>query len=209
MKNLFLSAALIALPVGGFAAAWHLLPHAAEIATTAAAPGLGDMSVLQAIVTDTQSIAAKGDLVAAEKRITDLEVAWDAVAAELRAKDANAWAAVDDAADASFKALRAKTPDAAEVKTALAVLAQTLQAPFGVAAPQGVVMMVSGVAVTDANGHTLPCEVMLNALKTAAEAAGRVADVAAFQAKGTERCNADDDKHAAEFFAQGLALLAK
>jgi hypothetical protein len=30
-----------------------------------------------------------------------------------------------------------------------------------------------------------------------------------FQAKATERCNADDDAHADEFSAQGLALAGK
>ena len=52
---------------------------------------------------------------------------------------------------------------------------------------------------------------MLNQLRAApassdAAVAAKVADL---QAKGTERCNADDDRRADDFFAQGLTLLAK
>lgn len=43
-----------------------------------AAGSLGDLSSLQAIVADVQSIAQTGDFAKAQTRITDFEAAWDA-----------------------------------------------------------------------------------------------------------------------------------
>jgi hypothetical protein len=211
MKNLLLSVALIAVPVAGFATVLHFMPHAAVTAADAASPGLGDLSAFVTIVADTQTLADTGDLVAAEKRITDLEVAWDDAAQALRAKDTAAWATVDDAADAVFSALREGTPKPAIVKSALLNLSTTLTQPIAAIQTGGFVLTVRGIAVTDENGHPIPCEVMLTSLKAAAETAGRGTDPAVTDllAKGTERCNADDDKNADTFSAQGLALLAK
>ncbi|MGO4122945.1 hypothetical protein AB4Z01_01035 [Inquilinus sp. YAF38] len=58
-----------------------------------------------------------------------------------------------------------------------------------------------------------PCEDMLEQLRAAlATATPSDTDKAAItdlQAKGIERCNADDDKRADDFFAQALKLLGK
>ena len=58
-----------------------------------------------------------------------------------------------------------------------------------------------------------PCEDMLGQLRAAlATATPNDADKAAIadlQAKGIERCNADDDKRADDFFAQALKILGK
>ena len=66
-------------------------------------------------------------------------------------------------------------------------------------------------AITDANGRALPCEDLLADVRaTAAVSPASEADKPKFeelQAKGIERCNADDDKRADEFFAQALALM--
>lgn len=58
-----------------------------------------------------------------------------------------------------------------------------------------------------------PCEDMLKDVRAAkATASLNEADKAAvtqLEAKGVERCNADDDKRADEFFAQALKLMGK
>ncbi|MCA2009966.1 hypothetical protein LCM17_00550 [Cereibacter sphaeroides] len=208
LRNLALSLALIGVPAGGFALAeaW-IAPASAPAAATASAATLGDMSAYQAIVTDTQTIAATGDLAAAETRITDLETLWDQNASALRAMDANAWGNIDGAADDAFAALRARTPDAAQVTTTLAALQTALANPTPTTAQGGVEQMVSGIAVTDANGRPLPCETLIGQLRT--ELAGRTAPtgVADLQARALERCNADDDAHSDAFAAQALAQL--
>ncbi len=73
-------------------------------------------------------------------------------------------------------------------------------------------LTVSGIIISDANGRPLPCEVMLDRFRTTL-AGATLSDAArsavgALQAKGTERCNADDDARADDFFAQGLALMS-
>lgn len=209
MKQLLLATALIAVPVAVFSGVEHYMLPQSPVAATAQ-PSLGDMSLFQAIVADTQAIAASGDLVAAERRITDLETAWDDAAKEMRAKAPLAWGNVDAAADAAFSALRAKAPDPAKVEVALAELTATLANPDG-AASSGPVEQVSGIAVTDAGGHPIACEVMLGDLRNGI-VAGRVptgaeAQVSDLQSKATERCNADDDRRADAFSAQALALL--
>lgn len=216
MKQILLATALIALPVVGFSAfQMYLAAPAAVAATTPAATDpLGDLSAMKKIISDVETIAATGDFVAAEKRITDFETAWDDAASNLRAMDSNAWGNVDQAADDALGALRASQPVAADVTATLAALATSLDNPGNAAgtAPAGGVTMVSGIAVTDAAGRALPCEVMLKAVAdglatTAIAAADKVAAID-FQTKGLERCNADDDARADGFSAQALALLA-
>lgn len=64
-----------------------------------------------------------------------------------------------------------------------------------------------------ATAATMPCEDMLKDLRDAeasVSADGATKDkVAALEAKGIERCNADDDARADDFFAQALKLLGK
>lgn len=58
-----------------------------------------------------------------------------------------------------------------------------------------------------------PCEDMLKSVRSAAASAklsdADKAKVDALQAKGIERCNADDDKRADDFFGQALKLMGK
>ncbi|WP_196216804.1 MULTISPECIES: hypothetical protein [Paracoccaceae] len=203
MRNLLLSVALIAVPVAGFAAVemW-LLPAPASQSASA---GLGDLAPFAMIVTDTQTIAATGDLVAAQTRITDLETAWDEAEPRLRAADANAWGVVDTAIDDALSALRKGTPSPVEVTDTLAALQETLAGP--VAAAVTGAHMVNGIAVTDDTGHALPCEAMLTDLSTALGGHTATPEVADLQARALERCNADDDTRANAFTAQALALL--
>lgn len=88
LRNLLLSAILIAVPAGSFALAEKFLVPATPPA--AVSPGLGDLSAYKTIVTDTQAIAAAGDFTAAEHRITDLETLWDQNAPALRQADRGA-----------------------------------------------------------------------------------------------------------------------
>jgi hypothetical protein len=211
MKQLLLATALIVLPVGAFTA-FNLYASRPSVAAVPAT-GLGDMSAFSGIVTDVQTIAATGDLAAAQTRITDFETAWDEQAGALRALDGNAWGTIDDAADAALAALRAGTPDAAAVDTTLTALQASLTTPVVANAAPVAAALVSGIAVTDTNGRALPCEVMLKSVTDGlATATLSVADQTAavdLQTKALERCNADDDQRADAFSAQALALVSK
>ena len=210
-KQFLLAAVLIAVPVAAFSAGYVYLAPPAEDTQAS----LGDLSPLKSIAMDVQSIAAKGDLVAAEKRITDFETLWDQDEAAMRPLNQDAWGTVDDAADAAIHALRASSPDQAKVANAVKDLIATLDNPYGngstgsASGPK----MVKGIAVTDESGHPLACEEMIKALRAAIDA-GKVpsgsADAAqSFVSQAVERCNADDDANANNFSAQGLALASQ
>ena len=203
LRQICLAILLIAAPVGVFAA-WEIWMVPAP--QQASAPNaLGDMGAFKTIVTDVQALTAKGDLAAAATRITDLETAWDDAEDRLRPLDEAQWGGVDGKIDTALKALRATAPQAASVTEALAALQTALDDP-GAAVGTGEVQMVSGIAVTDAGGHPISCEVMLSELASQL-ALKPNADAAALQTKALERCNADDDAHADAFSAQALALL--
>ncbi len=208
MKQIFLALILIAVPVAIFTSIeMYLVPHAVPMVN------LGDLTELKTIVTDTQTIAKSGDLVAAEKRITDFETAWDEGEARLRPLNAEAWGVIDSAADKAIRALRARAPDVAKVTETLSGLNAAIDNPVVVAGSAVTELKVAGIAVTDSNGHPLPCETMLTplreAIKTGKILSENLAAANDFMTKATERCNADDDTHADEFSAQGLALAAQ
>jgi hypothetical protein len=208
MKQIVLALLLTAVPVAAFSAFQIYMAPQAVIA--AEAPSLGDLSPLSTIVADVAQIAGTGDFVKAEARITDFETAWDDAEPTMRPLNPNAWGVVDEAADHALKALRKGTPDAAKIKETLAKLSAALVSPVASAGAGGVVGKVSGIDVTDSNGHPLPCETMLTALRDAIATGKIPADKKPvaddFVLKATERCNADDDVRADEFSAQGLAL---
>ncbi len=218
MRNLFLSIALIVIPVGIFAVGYTLLAPAQATAQADAqantGPALGDMQPFITIISDVQGIADKGDMAAAEKRITDFETAWDDAQKKLRPVNTTSWGNVDDAADSALGALREKSPDPAKVKSTLADLMAELKDPTRV--PGGAqnavgVTTSSGIAVTDTNGRPLPCENLLQQVRDGLAKANLANDkqsaVEALQAKAVERCNADDDKRSDDFSAQALALM--
>lgn len=216
MRNLLLSAALVAIPVGVFFAGFEYLnPVASPVQAAAAGPVLGDMSAFTTIISDVQALAKTGDLVGAEARITDFETSWDDAEPTLRPLNAAAWGNVDTAADGALSALRSADPDPAQVASTLTALQLSLADPAGGqsggGSGGGAITLVSGIAVTDANGHALPCEAMLKDLDAllrtstlAADLQNRVADL---HSKALERCNADDDTRADDFSAQAIALL--
>jgi hypothetical protein len=211
MKQIILALLLTAAPVAAFTGFhFYVLPHQA---VAAEAKSLGDLSPLSTIVTDVTAIVAKGDFAKAQSRITDFETAWDDAEATMRPLNPDAWGVVDEAADHALKSLRKGTPDAAKITAALADLSAKLANPSASSGAGGTVGKVAGIDVTDANGHPIPCETMLKTLRDSIAAGKVAADKASTAAdlvtKSTERCNADDDVHADEFSAQGLALAAK
>ncbi|HQZ11983.1 MAG TPA: hypothetical protein PK286_03780 [Devosia sp.] len=175
---------------------------AAPPAVTASASDLGDLSAMKTIVTDTAALVTAGNAVGAKARITDFETAWDNAQPELRAKNGQQWDAVDGVADQALNAVRKDAPQP-ETLAALAGLASQLDHP-GTAS--------SGVAI-DTSGKPLPCEDMLRQVREAKTAAtldaAATTEVTGLEAKGVERCNADDDKRADAFFADALKLMGK
>jgi hypothetical protein len=126
MKQFLLACFLIAVPVAGFTG------FQVYFNTTPAVAGqapLGDLSAMQAVVTDTVAIVAKGNLVAAEQRITDYETLWDEAEPTLRPMNKDAWSVVDEASDHALKALRAKAPDTAKINASLTTLLGALADP--------------------------------------------------------------------------------
>lgn len=209
-KQFLLATVLIAIPVAAFSSAYiYLAPPAADTQAS-----LGDLSPLKAIAVDVQGIAVKGDLVAAEKRITDFETLWDQDEAAMRPLNQDAWGTVDDAADAAIHSLRAASPDKDKAVKAVQDLITTLDNPYGDGSgSEAGIKMVKGIAVTDESGHPLACEDMIKALRAAIDA-GKVPSASTEAAQGfvtqaVERCNADDDANANNFSAQGLALASQ
>lgn len=214
MKQFLLATALIAVPVALFSAYEHyMVPTADAAQAQSQAKGLGDLADFKVITRDVQKIAAAGDFKAAEKRATDFETEWDDKEASLRPADPEAWGNIDAAADAVFKSLRNGTPTADKVNAALADLQLALDKSGAVGGKTGSRSFVAGIAVTDATGHPVPCEELINQLKAASVKSGIAADkmtkAADFLAKALERCNADDDQRADAFSAQGIALLTR
>ena len=92
---------------------------------------LGDLASFHTIVQDALDLANKGDLSGAAKRITDYETAWDTAQSTLQAKSRAKWRMIDQASDDAITALRAKSPNANTIKTALAALIAALDQPQG------------------------------------------------------------------------------
>ncbi|MGZ2487332.1 hypothetical protein ACVITL_005917 [Rhizobium pisi] len=124
MRQIFLAIALIAAPVAAFTS-YELYANSVPAKTT----DLGDLSSFKAIVVDVQSLASKGDLSAAAKRITDYEAAWDQAETAIRPLNPNDWNNIDAASDAALKALRQSAPSADKVNKTLAALMAVLNNP--------------------------------------------------------------------------------
>ncbi|MHC2485350.1 hypothetical protein [Rhizobium leguminosarum] len=124
MRQIFLAIALIAAPVAAFTS-YELYANNVPAKTA----DLGDLSSFKAIVADVQSLASKGDLSAAAKRITDYETAWDQAETAIRPLNPNDWNNIDAASDAALKALGQSAPSADKVNKALAALMAVLNNP--------------------------------------------------------------------------------
>ncbi|MDB5203953.1 MAG: hypothetical protein JWQ27_3362 [Ferruginibacter sp.] len=199
LSHLALATCLFTLPIADAAT----LPAFAAVTVTVTVGELGDLSVLHTLVADTQALVASNDLAGAKAKITEFETAWDNAASDLRARNAQKWDAIDAASDAALEAVRADSP-AAISDTALKALLAQLDNP-GAANAEGVV-------TTDTSGKPLPCEDMLAKYRAVQPNAASLDDatkakVVELEAKGLERCNADDDKRADDFFGQAIQLI--
>lgn len=124
MKQLLLAVTLIFIPVAAFTG---FQIYAKSGYATAAS--LGDLSSFKVIVSDVQALATKGDLVAAAKRITDYESAWDQAETAIRPLNPTYWRNIDDASDGALKALREHSPSADKVQKTLTSLMAVLSDP--------------------------------------------------------------------------------
>jgi hypothetical protein len=95
----------------------------------AAQAGLGDLSSFVTIAHDALVLVDKGEMKAAEKRITDFETAWDKAEPTLFARDKAAWSTIDDAADAAIGSLREKKPSEIKAQKTVSALIDTLKHP--------------------------------------------------------------------------------
>ena len=111
-KQLLTIAILVSSPLLFAHASRPATPVPAIVKAQAKAP-LGDLSKFRVITVDTLKIAKTGDLKAAEKRITDMETAWDVSTNELQALDKINWRKLDLALDHVLFELRADKPTAA------------------------------------------------------------------------------------------------
>ncbi len=212
MRQLLLAIVLILVPVGLFWAAEHWLQSSSpDRAAVDPGPSLGDLTPFQSIAADVQTLA-RTDLAAAKTRIGDLETAWDEAEPTLQPLNPAQWGVLDALIDDSLASVRAAAPKASVVQMALFALQDELAYPGTAAPPLGTLVTVQGIAVTDGAGHPLPCESMIQSLRSAlpgvALSDSDKAKLADLQAKALERCNADDDQHANAFSAAALALLA-
>ena len=126
MRQLLLATALIALPVAAFTG-YNVYSARAAVTANVPAASLGDLSAFRAIITDVQSITAKGDFAAAKARIKDFEIAWDDNETGLKPMDPAHWGLIDEAADGAFTAVRADSPDPASISEALITLQAALE----------------------------------------------------------------------------------
>lgn len=73
--------------------------------------------------------------------------------------------------------------------------------------------ILSGAIIPAFGANPVPCEKMLDDVRTALRSANLSdadrSKVAELESKGIERCNADDDTHSDEFFAQALKIMGK
>lgn len=124
MRQFLLAVVLVLISVAGFTAFQTLVaPKAARTS------GLGDLSSLEAIVTDVQTLVDKGDMTAASSRMTDYESAWDQGQTSIRPLNPVDWGHVDAASDVAIKALRDPRVSPNSAKKALSGLKASLDDP--------------------------------------------------------------------------------
>jgi len=77
----------------------------------------------------------------------------------------------------------------------------------------GAAMLAVIAATIPASAEDVPCEKMLadlrDALKSAKPSDADAAKIKELEDKGIERCNADDDARADQFFGQAMKILGK
>ena len=78
------------------------------------------------IVTDTEKLVAAGDQAGAQKRITDLETAWDHDQSKLQPRDCLAWTYVDQEIDPVLSSIRSAHPSTVTEDAAMKALLATI-----------------------------------------------------------------------------------
>ncbi|QKD00968.1 hypothetical protein [Mesorhizobium loti] len=75
------------------------------------------------------------------------------------------------------------------------------------------VTLAASASIPSVHAATVPCEQTLKSLRaaeaTATLSAADKTKVSELETKGIERCNADDDKRADDFFAQAMKVMGK
>lgn len=119
------SATFVALTLtAGFVAASSV--GLISVAQAAAPSKLGNLTPFRSIVVDVATLVNKGDMVAAKKRVTDLESAWDAAEAGIKPRAASDWHLVDKALNHAYDAVRQDKPSADACKQALTGVLATM-----------------------------------------------------------------------------------
>ncbi len=108
MKKVLTTLLIVISPA--FLATANGLPRQFNLVTVAQKAPLGDLSTFRVIATDSLKIAKTGNIKAAEKRITDMETAWDVSANKLKTKNTVSWRKLDLALDRVLFELRAAKP---------------------------------------------------------------------------------------------------
>ena len=124
MKQVLLALVLLAVPVAAFTGFEYV-----KNATAATPSGLGDLSSFKAIISDVQCLLDKGNVPAAQKRITDYEAAWDSGESAIRPLNQTDWGNIDEASDAALTAIRQPKLSTDAVKQTLAALQTVLDDP--------------------------------------------------------------------------------
>jgi hypothetical protein len=125
--SIVISLTLLAAP------AMSMVTFAPTVLAATSVSKLGDLSSFHTIAADTLALSKKGDLVGAEKRISDFEKAWDAATADVYTRDAAQWGVIDGAADTAITSLRTKPVVASKASKAVSGLLTAIDNPAATA----------------------------------------------------------------------------
>jgi hypothetical protein len=105
------------------------IPPLFALRVRAAKTNVVDLSGLQTIAKDTQTLLAKGDLPSAAKRFSDFKAEWNAAQPRVGGLTIDQWLLIEDATYAAVFALRARRPDTVTARKSVAKLIGALRNP--------------------------------------------------------------------------------